>query len=205
MRTFRKILRKFLIYLVITCLFFVVINIYVSPITNRIALSHAKLLAYNEINNSISETMSGIDVDYDDMVTIKYDDEMNVKSIETNSKSINMVKTYIIQSMTKKIAKYDMTTIYIPIGSFTGNDFLSGMGPDISITVQFGACATTDVMNEFNSAGINQTCHRLLIKVTVEILVISFGYNLTDSVDCECCIAETVIVGKLPETYININ
>ena len=79
------------------------------------------------------------------------------------------------------------------------------MGPKLDVEVQFGGCAVTDIISEFKSAGINQTCHRILVNVSVNIYVYEFGKNLTDTVECECCIAETVIVGAVPEAYVDFN
>ncbi|MBQ5716859.1 MAG: sporulation protein YunB, partial [Clostridia bacterium] len=117
---------------------------------------------------------------------------------------INLLKSYLVKDVNEYISNYDVAEVGIPIGTFTGSDYLSGMGPEIDVSVQFSGVAVTEIFSEFTSAGINQTCHRIVVKTQVEISVITLGKRLSDSVENECCIAETVIVGTVPETYADI-
>lgn len=205
MSTFRLIRRFLFILISVFIILLILLDKYVSPITNRVSLNHAKLIAYNSINNSINEAMSKIDAGYEDMTTVTYDSDRNVKSIETNSAEINRIKTELVKKVSEDISQYEITSVGVPIGTLTGNDFLSGLGPEIDVSVQYGGCVVTDVISEFISAGINQTLHRIVVNVSVDIYIISFGKNLSDTVDCECCIAETIIVGNIPDTYIDVN
>lgn len=205
MQRLNFVLRRFFIFFIILAILCITFDICMSSITTRASLYHAKLLAYNSINDAIIETMSKSQIDYNDLVTLNYDDDNNVRSIETNSEYINRIKATLVNGVNCYLSEYAITTIEIPIGTFTGNDYLSGMGPKVDVEVQFGGCAVTDMISEFKSAGINQTCHRILVKVSVNIYVYEFGKHLTDTVECECCIAETVIVGTVPEAYVDFN
>ncbi len=205
MSKLKLLLRRFLIFFIILAILCIAFDIGMSSITTKASLHHAKLMSYNSINDAIIKTMSNSDINYSDLVTLSYGDDNTVRSIETNSEYINKIKATLVNGVNRYLSEYGITTIGIPIGTFTGNDYLSGMGPKLYVEVQFGGCAVTDIISEFKSAGINQTCHRILVNVTVSIYVFEFGKNLTDTVECECCIAETVIVGAVPESYIDFN
>lgn len=205
MQRFKFILRRFLIFLIIIAILCITFDICMSSITSRASLYHAKLMAYNSVNDAIIETLSNSQINYNDLVKLNYGEDNTVRSIETNSEYINKIKSTLVNGVNGYLSEYAITTIAIPIGTFTGNDYLSGMGPKLDVEVQFGGCAVTDIISEFKSAGINQTCHRILVNVSVNIYVYEFGKNLTDTVECECCIAETVIVGAVPEAYVDFN
>ncbi len=205
MQRFKFILRRFLIFFIIIAILCITFDICMSSITSRASLYHAKLMAYNSVNDAIIETLSNSQINYNDLVKLNYGEDNTVRSIETNSEYINKIKSTLVNGVNGYLSEYAITTIAIPIGTFTGNDYLSGMGPKLDVEVQFGGCAVTDIISEFKSAGINQTCHRILVNVSVNIYVYEFGKNLTDTVECECCIAETVIVGAVPEAYVDFN
>lgn len=205
MQRFKFILRRFLIFFIIIAILCTTFDICMSSITSRASLYHAKLMAYNSVNDAIIETLSNSQINYNDLVKLNYGEDNTVRSIETNSEYINKIKSTLVNGVNGYLSEYAITTIAIPIGTFTGNDYLSGMGPKLDVEVQFGGCAVTDIISEFKSAGINQTCHRILVNVSVNIYVYEFGKNLTDTVECECCIAETVIVGAVPEAYVDFN
>lgn len=205
MQRFKFILRRFLIFFIIIAILCITFDICMSSITSRASLYHAKLMAYNSVSDAIIETLSNSQINYNDLVKLNYGEDNTVRSIETNSEYINKIKSTLVNGVNGYLSEYAITTIAIPIGTFTGNDYLSGMGPKLDVEVQFGGCAVTDIISEFKSAGINQTCHRILVNVSVNIYVYEFGKNLTDTVECECCIAETVIVGAVPEAYVDFN
>ena len=204
MKFFKKIKRIFVIMTIFFVVLFVFFDLYCAPMTGNVALNHSKLIVQNIINDTLSKSVIESDIKYDDMFDIKYDNNGNVKAIETNSAQMNLLKSYLVKDINEYIMSYEVEEVGIPIGTFTGSDYLSGMGPEIDVSVQFSGVAVTDVYSEFISAGINQTCHRIIVKIVVEIYVISLGKRLSGKVENECCIGETVIVGTVPETYADI-
>ena len=204
MRVFRVIKRTILITIVFFVIVFIFFDLYCAPMTGNVALNNYKFVFKNIKHDSLYKSVIESDIDYDDMVNIKYDENGIVKAIETNSAQINLLKSYLVKDVNEYIMDYEVTEVGIPIGTFTGSDYLSGMGPEIDVSVQFSGVAVTDVFSEFESAGINQTCHRIVVKTEVDICVITLGKRLGGRVENECCIAETVIVGTVPETYADI-
>lgn len=202
---FLKIVKRIIFITVILSVGgFVFFDLYCASMTGNVALNHSKLVVQNIINESLYNSVAESGIQYGDMTNIKYDDRGDVKAIETNSAQINLLKSYLVKDVNEYISRYDVTEVGIPIGTFTGSDYLSGMGPEIGVSVQFSGVAVTDIFSEFTSAGINQTCHRIVVEIEVEISVITLGKHLKDKVTNECCIAETVIVGTVPETYADI-
>ncbi len=199
-----RILKRCIILLLILFIVFLVFyECCVSTMTSRLAIDHAKLTAYGIINRSVADTIENNELDFSDMVNVVYDQNNNVKSIETNSANINRLKTILNDGVSNYISKYDRTEVGIPIGTYTGIDYFSGMGPEIGVTVHFSGCAITEIVSEFSSAGINQTLHKIYAKVTVDVSLISLGKKRGDRIEYDCLIGETVIVGTAPNTYGN--
>ena len=93
--------------------------------------------------------------------------------------------------------------VEIPIGSITKSHFMSGRGPKIPIRLLITGSPKMEIDNKFESAGINQTKHKISIITTVEIEVILPYDNVKTTVSSETMLFETVIVGKIPNVYVS--
>lgn len=99
-----------------------------------------------------------------------------------------------------------MMRILLPssFGSFTGVRILSGVGPDIRLKFINTGNIETKVRSEFESAGINQTIHRIYLDVSCNVSLLT-PYNVVEEkVTNEIVLAENVIVGLVPTTYYNL-
>ena len=90
-------------------------------------------------------------------------------------------------------------------GSFTGFKLLSGKGPGVPIRISSIGNVETDLRSEFTAQGINQTLHRVYLQVECEISILTPFENITEKIINQVLIAENVIVGKIPNTYYNLN
>ena len=93
------------------------------------------------------------------------------------------------------------TTLSIPIGTLTGSSLLAGRGPTVKVKMQSVGSTTASFRNTFSSAGINQTRHQILLDVTVSVSILLPGFRTSTKVSNEISVAETVIVGSVPENY----
>ena len=91
----------------------------------------------------------------------------------------------------------------IPVGSLTGVALLAGRGPDVHIKVLSVGSPTAEFENRFTDAGINQTKHQIKLDVVIDIDVIMPWQTVSTQVVSEILIAETVLLGDVPQTYLN--
>ena len=91
----------------------------------------------------------------------------------------------------------------IPLGVLTGIDIISALGPKLPIQVISVASAEGTYRNDFSSAGINQTLHRIYLDITVTAKLLLPGSIVETVVFTPICVAETVIIGQVPQTYLN--
>ena len=95
--------------------------------------------------------------------------------------------------------------IKIAIGSFTGIALLSGYGPKIAFQVAPYGEVNCSFSSSFESAGINQTYHKLYMIIAIKINIVFPFKQLTIKSDAEVLLSESLIVGKIPEVYLNSN
>ena len=93
---------------------------------------------------------------------------------------------------------------YIPMGNLSGVLWLSALGPDVRVLVRSVGDVSADYENEFSDVGINQTRHAIYLKVSVTIQLMIPGRIIPVTAEDRVCVAETVIVGEVPSTYLNL-
>lgn len=158
------------------------------------------------VNEVLAEEVMAETIDYNDMVSLMTDKNGNITALVTNMANVNYLQAKITNAIVKKFAESDVTRVDIPLGSLFGNAFLSGHGPRISANILSVTNVNTTFRNEFSDAGINQTRHRIMMDVDVTLGILLAGYqNRWDTVTTEITVAETVIVGSVPNTYANLD
>ncbi len=163
------------------------------------------------ISTEITKTMQSVVKNciesggYTDFVRLSYSTDGNVTALETNYESIALINSRLTESATKILCDNDLLTVRIPLGTLSGGAILAGKGPDIKIKVKISPKITTAIENEFYESGINQTLHRIVAKINVKTYALLPMSTREIEVPTEICLAETVIVGKVPDAYTKIN
>ena len=127
----------------------------------------------------------------------------NITDIQTDSAKINMIKSQLNTEISKTFDNNDKRTIEFPVGTLTGIDIVSGMGSDISISCHTIGNINTTLKSYVESCGINQVKYSLYIDIVAEICIILPTDSKNITFDEQYLLAETVIVGSIPEVYLN--
>ena len=61
--------------------------------------------------------------------------------------------------------------------------------------------SSSEFRNQFETAGINQTRHQIILQIDVTISILLPGFTTATNVSSAVTVAETVIVGSVPESY----
>lgn len=162
----------------------------------------AKSIAIQAINNSVSDVIDGKEEIYKELVDYRYDDEGNIISVNTNINLTNTVEGLILDGIVKRIDNSSRCPIKIPIGTLTGSDLLTGRGPEITFYISLSGNAGSSIENLFESTGINQTRHQIQIRIIVDVSIVMSGKHFGATVENTVVIGETIIVGKIPESYV---
>lgn len=171
------------------------------PIINSLAQNQAVVLSTRLIDEAVSGFIAEQNVDYPYLMNVEKDEEGVVTSIQADALHINTLKAQISTDISEKIKQIKHQPIKIPIGTLLGGDIFSGRGPSITFYISLSGNVRTELVSNFYEAGINQTLHSISLTIKTSIYVICPGYNTSTETDTNMVIAETVIVGTVPETY----
>ena len=135
-------------------------------------------------------------------VFFEKDLEGRITALKTNMSEVNRLKTDILNIINDEILALDHSDIGIPLGSLFFPEVLSGKGPAIPVHILSIRNSDANFVSHFSQAGINQTLHRLNMQVSIDVAVLVLGQTSSFSMSSEVVVAETVIVGDVPQTYL---
>ena len=154
------------------------------------------------INDAIDRQIEQGTIAYDRMVYFEKDLDGRITALKTNMGLVNRLKTDILNIINDEILALDTDYIAIPIGSLILPELLAGRGPGIPVRVLTIRNSEAEFHSQFSEAGINQTLHQLNMVVYVDVAVLVLGQTESFSVESQVVVAETVIVGTVPETFL---
>ena len=174
----------------------------VTPIFETLCKSKTKSVATIISNTQTINVMKSHS--YDELFTIEKDANGNVTMIKSNMVQINEITSEIATNIQKEIDSKGREDIQIALGSFTGIKILSGRGPGVPIRISSIGNIDTELKSEFEAQGINQTLHRVYLQLKFKVSILTPFEDLEDEITNQVLLAENVIVGKIPETYYNL-
>ncbi len=154
------------------------------------------------INDAIDEQIRSGNIQYDRIVYFEKDLDGRITALKTNMSEVNSLKTAILNLINDEILALDTSDLGIPIGSLILPEFLSGRGPQIPVQILSIRNSDAAFHSEFSEAGINQTLQQLTMEVSVDVAVLVLGKTNNFTVSTQVVVAETIIVGQVPETFL---
>ena len=128
-----------------------------------------------------------------------------ILKVKPEEVKINEIISDVAVKIQNSINERGKENIKITIGSFTGSKLLSGRGPEIPIKISSIGNVETDLRSEFSAQGINQTLHRVYLQVDCEVSILTPYNTISEKVSNQVLLIENVIVGKIPNTYYNLD
>lgn len=189
-----------LLLVLAVCIFWTVEN-HLKPTLMAIAEARAIQVATHTINNVVNEKVSQ-QIDPQTLVNIKLDSRGRVVFIQPNTLEFNRLAadtTIKVQAALKLITE---EKVYIPVGQVLGSQLLASWGPPIVVTIIPIGTVQVKVVDKFEQAGINQTRHMIYLFATTHVRIVVPLVSSTVSVNTQVPIAEYVVVGEVPSTYV---
>ena len=173
----------------------------INPLTKELAQAKISDAASNVINRAVNQQIQQGDIRYEDMVELQRDNSGAITALTTNMQEMNRLKTQLLEILDDDIYSIEDDEISIPVGNLSGIQLLSGRGPSIPVKIVAVSSSDATFQGEFTDAGINQTIHRIMMEVSLDLIVLLPSGTVTDRVSSQVCVAETVLLGPVPETY----
>jgi sporulation protein YunB len=173
----------------------------IKPTVTAISEIKARSVTTQAINDTIKMKIKR-DINYNDLIFVKYDNEGKVTLMQANTILMNSIAAEVAIEVQEQLKQISKAKIKVPLSNAFDTQLITL--PSIGIEIIPQGAVAVDFATEFESSGINQTRHRIYIIVVTDIKMIvplvSENLRITTNIP----IAETIIVGDVPEQYINV-
>lgn len=197
--------RRLIIFLILVCLVLLVVvaRRRLSPMIREIATTRVSNEASFAINRAIIRQIDDNSISYDRIVLLEKNVAGEVSAIKTNMAEINLMKTSVLSMVDEEVLELSVAEIGIPVGNLFLPEFFSGQGPILPVRVIAVSTSDASFVSRFSEAGINQTLHQIFLNVEVMMTVLTPMGTQNVPTQSQVLVAETVIVGAVPQTYWN--
>jgi len=182
---------------------FILIDTGIKPTIIAMSEANVEYIAVLAMNNAVSQIL-GSNIKYTDLTDIMTDKDGKISMIQYNTILINTLARETSTLAQNEIRSLGEKGISVPLGSITKSKLLSGRGPNIKVKIIPVGSVSTNFSDEFRQAGINQTRHKIYLELKTQVrIVVPLGSDII-SVSTRVPITETLIVGDVPDTYVNV-
>ena len=197
-----RFIRNALFLMMVLCTVFIMLRGKYQDVIRELARTQVMNSTSDLTNDAIAKQMADGIIQYDRIVYFEKDLDGRITALKTNMSEINRLKTDILNIINDEILALDTADIGIPLGSLLLPEFFSGKGPAIPVHILSIRNSDAAFASEFSHAGINQTLHQLTMEVSVDVSVLVLAKTESFTVTSQVVVAETVIVGDVPQTYL---
>ena len=198
----RRFLRFLLVLFTATAVAFLMLRSRYREVIRDLAETQVKNTTSDLTNDAIAKQIADGIIQYDRIVYFEKDLDGRITALKTNMSEVNRLKTDILNIINDEILALDTSDIGIPLGSLFLPELLSGKGPAIPVHILSIRNSDASFVSDFQQAGINQTLHQLTMEVSVDVAVLVLGDTSSFTITSEVVVAETVIVGDVPDTFL---
>lgn len=174
---------------------------HLKPILTSLATARVSNTVNGIVSAAVNDTIYSGDVDYDRLISFEKDNEGHITAVKSNMAEFNRLQSAIMEEVLGKLSEVSTRELSIPFGTLTGTPLLAGRGPLIRVRMQSVGSSSAHFENAFTSAGINQTKHQIYLVVDVYVSILLPGFSTMTKVSSTYAVAETVIVGSVPDNY----
>jgi len=200
----QRLLITAVIFAVVVLALYVSFNANIQPVIIEMAKNQTHDIVTTSVHNAIDEKLTDGSLDYEDLITLQKDDDGNITALTSDISKINTLQAEIVSEVISSVSEMGAADLKIPIGNIIGGNLMSGRGPGIPIKIISLPTSSAEFDSEFMAAGINQTKHRIVLHITVDVNILVPGKNTSTQIVTDVLIAETIIVGTVPDSYLNV-
>lgn len=180
-----------------------VVQLRLAPYIRELARNQTVNAASNAMTQAVSQMLAN-GADFSNVIVLEKDVRGNITALRTDMTQVEQLKIEVLEILDGLIDQINTEKLGIQLGNVLLPDFLAGTGPVLPVRAVSLTMSNADFFSSFESAGINQTLQTLKVKFTVSLTILTtVGYESVD-VDSDVMVAQTVIVGSVPETYVNL-
>ena len=174
---------------------------HLKPVMTSMAMARVSNMVNRIVSAAVNEAVESGEIDYGNFVIFDKDDTGHITALRSNVAEVNRMQGRIADEILLRLSEVSTSELEIPLGTLTGSALLAGRGPSLYVRMQAVGSANAVFRNQFTAAGINQTRHQIFLDVDVYMSILLPGMKTFTKVSNEIAVAETVVVGGVPDTY----
>ena len=174
---------------------------HLKPVMTSMAMARVSNMVNRIVSAAVNEAVESGEIDYGNFVIFDKDDTGHITALRSNVAEVNRMQGRIADEILLRLSEVSTSELEIPLGTLTGSALLAGRGPSLYVRMQAVGSANAVFRNQFTAAGIHQTRHQIFLDVDVYMSILLPGMKTSTKVSNEIAVAETVIVGGVPDTY----
>ena len=174
------------------------------PLLQQLAESKAESVTLSIINQQVNDLLRDQPLAYTELVTLCTGEDGAVTAVNTDMAKLNDFKALVAARVQAAFDRVDFGQVSLPVGTVIGGDFFLGRGPVLTFPIEMSCSVECSFANRFDDAGINQTRHQIMLQVTGRTVAVAPRCRAARTVTTNFIIAETVIVGRVPDYYTRV-
>ncbi len=155
-------------------------------------------------NETVLEVIES-DNTYNDIIISEKNEKGEIISVRTDILKANRLKSEIMIKLQGKLDMFENVTVFLPFGTVFGKSVFSGYGFNVPIKILGINNLSVDLVNDFTSAGINQTRHLVQLNIKINASVLALLDRQSVDIVTQIPVSDTIIVGDTPEFYADKN
>lgn len=192
-------------FVLLFCLVFILINHTLCPAITSLAVAESRNRIEDDIANTVYRALGSDGIPYDTVFSVTYKADGSVSAMNVNMARAYAICADVVPKLTERARNEEAFTVSIPLGTLSSIPALSGKGPCCTIRMIFSKAVSVRMESDFSEAGINQTLHRISMVVTANVTLLVPGSHTDVKNEVKIPIAETVLLGKVPDAYTEIH
>jgi sporulation protein YunB len=195
----------FLVLTILVCiimLLYYIVDKNLKPVIMVMSENKARIIATQAINEAANRKIAKDD--YKDLVTVMIDKDGKVTMLKIDPILMNKLATETTLAIQEELNGIDSKTLKIPFANIFGSQLLANTGPSINVRIQPIGSVKVDYKSAVEAAGINMARHNIYLYVETNIRIIAPFIRNDVEAATHVPISETIIVGEVPESYINV-
>ncbi len=174
------------------------------PMIRDYSETTARTLSMRAASDAVARVLNEGRYDYSSLIRVSRNADGAIDALETDAMTANRLQSEVTAALLAELSGERFRNLSIPLGSLTGSALLTGRGPGVPLRLQQAGTVVTRLESSFEEAGINQTNHRLELSLTFRVMALIPGHSTAVEVETNLLVAETVLVGEVPDAYAHI-
>ena len=203
---------KFRLYIIHIALFMLIISggmFMAGQRVSSLALRLGEVQLENQVRSECNRIAAALLYEYGSrlggVVNPKYGAESKINSVSVDFTELNSLKCELTDNLTEYLSGHNEIICNVPIGALFSEDIFAAQGAKIPIKMTSAGSVGGEYLDDFTSGGINQTRHRLMLRIEASIQLHTVCDKSENKITIDIPITETVTVGDVPSLITSTN